>query len=53
MFIDRKNGIGFVMLSNAVHPKRDLNEIIGYRNRLSNMIYKKSGGKLICLKEEF
>jgi CubicO group peptidase (beta-lactamase class C family) len=41
MFIDRKNGIGFVMLSNAVHPKRDLNEIIGYRNRLSNMIYKK------------
>jgi CubicO group peptidase (beta-lactamase class C family) len=45
MFIDRKNGIGFVMLSNAVHPKRELNQIIGYRNRLSNMIYKKSGGK--------
>lgn len=41
MFIDRKNGIGFVLLSNAVHPKRELNKIIGYRNHLSNMIYKK------------
>lgn len=45
MFIDRKNQIGFVLLSNAVHPKRELNKIIGYRNQLSNMIYMKSGGK--------
>ncbi len=40
MFIDRKNGIGFVMLSNAVHPQRSLNQIIGYRSKIAHMIYK-------------
>ncbi len=40
MFIDRKNEIGFVMLSNAVHPKRSLNQIIGYRYKIAQMIYK-------------
>lgn len=40
MFIDRKHGIGFVMLSNAVHPKRSLNQIIGYRSKIAHMIYK-------------
>lgn len=39
MFIDRKNGIGFVMLSNAVHPKRQLNKIIYLRNEISNLIF--------------
>ncbi len=40
MFIDRRNQIAFVMLSNAVHPKRSLNQIIGYRNQIAQMIYK-------------
>lgn len=40
MFIDRKHQVGFVMLSNAVHPKRNLNEIISYRNKIGNMIVK-------------
>ena len=39
MFIDRKHEIGFVMLSNAVHPKRDLNGIIGYRNQIAEKIF--------------
>lgn len=41
MFIDRKNQIGFVLLSNAVHPKRSMNQIFSYRNVISNLIYKK------------
>lgn len=40
MFIDRKHGIGYVMLSNAVHPKRELNEIIGYRKHIAQKIYE-------------
>lgn len=40
MFIDKKNYIGFVLLSNAVHPKRSLNRIIGLRNELGNIIYE-------------
>jgi CubicO group peptidase (beta-lactamase class C family) len=40
MFIDRKNGIGFVLLSNAVHPKRELNKIIGYRKLIAQKIYE-------------
>ncbi len=39
IWIDRSKGIGFVMLSNAVHPKRDMNNIIKYRNKIANMIY--------------
>ena len=38
MWIDRKKGIGFVMLSNAVHPKREKNGIIRYRNKIGNII---------------
>jgi len=40
MFIDRLQGVGFVMLSNAVHPKRTQNKIIGYRRKIGNMILK-------------
>jgi CubicO group peptidase (beta-lactamase class C family) len=40
MFIDKKNQLGFVLLSNAVHPKRDMNQIIQYRNKIGNMIFK-------------
>ena len=38
MWIDRKQGIGFVMLSNAVHPKRSRNGIISYRKKIANII---------------
>lgn len=40
MFIDKKHEIGFVLLSNAVHPKRDMNRIMSYRNKIGNLIYK-------------
>lgn len=40
IFIDRKHQVGFVMLSNAVHPKRNHNGIISYRNKIGNMIVK-------------
>lgn len=40
MFIDKKNQLGFVMLSNAVHPKRNMNQIIQFRNKIGNMIFK-------------
>lgn len=38
MWIEKEKGIGFVMLSNAVHPKRELNGIIKYRKRIGNLI---------------
>lgn len=38
MWIDRKQGVGFVMLSNAVHPKRNKNGIIPYRKQIANII---------------
>lgn len=40
MFIDTVNQIGFVLLSNAVHPKRSDNQIFSYRNLIGNLIYK-------------
>ncbi|MCK9235678.1 MAG: serine hydrolase domain-containing protein [Acholeplasmataceae bacterium] len=40
LFIDRKNQIGFVMLSNAVHPKRENNRLIGYRRKIANLVYE-------------
>ena len=41
LWIERELGIGFVMLSNAVHPKRENNGIIKYRNIIGNMIINK------------
>jgi CubicO group peptidase (beta-lactamase class C family) len=38
IWIERDKGIGFVMLSNAVHPKREKNNIIKYRHKISNII---------------
>ena len=38
IWIDKSKGIGFVMLSNAIHPKRELNRIIKYRNKIGNII---------------
>ncbi len=45
MFIDRKKEIGFVLLSNAVHPKRNLNRLIGLRHELGNLVYVIKGEK--------
>lgn len=38
VFIEKEKGIGFVLLSNAVHPKRELNGIRHYRNRIGNVV---------------
>jgi len=38
LWIDRLLGLGFVMLSNAVHPQREKNEIIKYRYPIANMV---------------
>lgn len=43
VWIERSKGIGFVMLSNAVHPKRENNQIIKYRNKIGNMILSTEG----------
>lgn len=49
IFIDRKNRIGFTLLSNRVHPTRDNIKIIPFRAKLGNYIishfegYKKQG----------
>ncbi|MDA3931341.1 MAG: serine hydrolase [Tenericutes bacterium] len=38
MWVEREKGIGFVMLSNAVHPLRTGNNILKYRNQIGNII---------------
>jgi len=39
IFIDRANGVGFVMLSNRVHPTRKNLKLMPFRSRISNYIY--------------
>lgn len=39
MWIDRKNKRGFVLLSNAVHPKREDNKIFSYREQIMKLFY--------------
>jgi len=41
LWIDKLAGIGFVLLSNAVHPKRENNGIAKYRNKIGNLIIPK------------
>ncbi len=45
IWIDRSKGIGFVMLSNAVHPKRENNNIRGYRSQIADLILSDRGKK--------
>ncbi len=45
VFIERSKGIGFVMLSNAVHPKRENNGIIRYRNKIGNILLSSKEAK--------
>lgn len=35
MWINRQKGLGFVLLTNGVHPKRTLNNIFPYRNQIN------------------
>lgn len=41
MWIDKVNKRGFVLLTNAVHPKRELNKIFGYRRKIFELFYIK------------
>lgn len=45
IFIDRKNKIGFTMLTNRVHPTRDNIKIIAFRAKLGNYIISHFEGK--------
>jgi CubicO group peptidase (beta-lactamase class C family) len=45
IFIDRKNKIGFTMLTNRVHPTRDNIKIIPFRAKLGNYIISHFEGK--------
>ena len=38
VFIDRDNKVGFVMLSNRVHPTRQNTLVIPFRSRLANYV---------------
>lgn len=40
MMINLKRKTGFVLLTNAVHPKRDMNHIFAYRNQIYQEIIK-------------
>lgn len=40
MFIDNNNKRGFVLLTNAVHPKRELNKIFSYRRKIYQLFYE-------------
>jgi len=39
MVIDRKQKKGFVLLSNAVHPKRENNKIMAYRKSIGSIVF--------------
>lgn len=45
IFIDRKNGIGFCLLTNRVHPTRDNLKIISVRAKIGNYIIKNFAGE--------
>ena len=40
MFIDRKHGLGFVLLTNDVHPSRDQKGVMEIRHELANIVYR-------------
>lgn len=39
LWIDIKNKRGFVLLSNAIHPKRENNNVFKYRKQISDLFY--------------
>lgn len=41
IWIDRKVGLGFVLLSNGVHPERNMNKIHKYRGIIADIILSK------------
>jgi CubicO group peptidase (beta-lactamase class C family) len=46
MFIDRKHEVGFVMLSNDVHPSRLTKGILKIRHEIGTMVVSKKGSRL-------
>lgn len=38
MIINKKAKVGFVLLTNAVHPKRNLNQVFSYRRQIAKVI---------------
>lgn len=38
MIVDRKHKLGFILLTNAVHPKRNLNQIFSYRKQIAKVL---------------
>jgi len=43
IWIDKARKLGFVLLSNGVHPKRELNKVPLFRNKLANLILANKG----------
>jgi CubicO group peptidase (beta-lactamase class C family) len=41
MFMDRKAGVGFVLLSNDVHPSRETKSILKLRHEIANLVMSK------------
>jgi CubicO group peptidase (beta-lactamase class C family) len=41
LIINKEKKFGFVLLTNAVHPKRENNQIFSYRDEISNVILEK------------
>ena len=46
MFIDRKHHLGFVLLSNDVHPSRETKGILKLRHDLANLVVAMKGSKV-------
>jgi len=46
MFMDRKHNIGFVLLSNDVHPSRETKGILKLRHDLGNLVVAMKGSKV-------
>lgn len=45
MWIDLNIGVGFVLLTNAVHPKREDNNVFPYRNKIRKFFIREGGKK--------
>lgn len=39
LVIDRKQKLGFIMLTNGIHPKREKNNVFPYRNKINKILF--------------
>lgn len=46
VIINQKKKFGFVLLTNAVHPKRELNQIFSYRDEIAKVILNEWEGRI-------